>query len=81
MTGDVPTCENITHLYEDGRETLCGQPATHANINIKDGLVVYKCDRHRHADPITHNKLPYDLVPYFTEMTLEEAILVEVLSG
>jgi hypothetical protein len=79
MTDDVPTCENITHLYEDGRETLCGQPATHASVNVKDGLVVYKCDRHRHRDG--HQKTKDSFVTYFTEMTLEEAILIEVLSG
>ncbi|MFA5202785.1 MAG: hypothetical protein WC708_00015 [Lentisphaeria bacterium] len=75
MTGDTPTCENIVCLREDGKETLCGEPATHAGVNIKDNVIVYHCDRHRHC----HTDSIF--VPYFTEMTLEEAILIEVLNG
>ena len=77
MTDDVPTCVNIIHLYEDGREIPCRRPATHAVANRKDGVVIYRCDEH-HMGRSSYDNI---WVPYCTPVTLEEAILIEVLSG
>jgi hypothetical protein len=73
MTSNAPTCVTTVGFHADGEEIQCGQLATHAVANTTDGVVVYRCDRHR------LNQRCDELIPYCTLVTLEEAILIEVL--
>lgn len=77
MIDNTPTCENTIALYEDGREIPCGEPATHAVANRQDGVVIYRCDKHCMGRSSDDNIW----VPYCTPVTLEEAILIEVMGG
>lgn len=70
---NTPTCCDVVSFSENGKENFCEQPATHAYVNVRDNVIIYKCDRHRYMNQV--------FIPYLTKVSLEEAILIEVFDG
>jgi hypothetical protein len=72
MIGDTPTYMNVVGFHMDGAEIQCEELATHAVANVQNGVVIYRCDKHR------KNPRCDEFIPYCIPVTLEEAVLIEV---